>query len=170
MVSAELFSSSDSRVVRKCAHKQTSPCTPRQRRRIATRVTFSPTDELQEIPHINDISDEEIKDVWMSADELQTIRRQCATIVKFMDMDTAIRHGVCLRGLEQNTPSYVAVQTEIRRQLYDAVFAIQQFQYTTGISVHELLVETCQKFSAESVIQAHIVGLNDAISAHSILE
>lgn len=143
---------------------------PRQRRRTLARVTFSSTDELQEIPHINDLSDEEVKDVWMSREELQTIRRQCATIVKFMDMDSAIRHGVCLRGLEQNTPSYVELQVAIRRQLYDAVYAIQQFQDTTGVAVPDLLSETCQKYSRESVIQAQIVGHNDAMFVLSTLE
>ena len=145
----------------------TSRVSPRQRRRTLARVTFSSTDELQEIPHINDLSDEEVKDVWMSREELQTIRRQCATIVKFMDMDSAIRHGVCLRGLEQNTPSYVELQVGIRRQLYDAVYAIQQFQETTGVLVPDLLAETCQKYSKESVIQAQIVGHNDAMFVQS---
>lgn len=143
---------------------------PRQRRRKVANVTFSSTDELQEIPHINDLSEDEIKDVWMTREELQAIRRQCATIVKFMDMDSAIRHGVCLRGLEQNTPSYVELQVGIRRQLYDAVYAIQQFQETTGVAVPELLAETCQKYSRESVIQAQIVGHNDAMFVKSTLE
>lgn len=142
----------------------------RHRRRKSVNVTFSPTDELQEIPHINDLSDEEVADVWMTREELQAIRRQCATIVKFMDMDSAVKHGVCLRGLEQNTPSYVAVQVEIRQQLYDAVYAIQEFQLTTGMVVMDLLAETCQKFSYESVQQAHVVGLNDAMYVQSTLD
>lgn len=154
---------SNAEVVRPCG-------SPRQRRRTVASVTFSSTDELQEIPHINDLSESEIRDVWMTREELQTIRRQCATIVKFMDMDSASRHGVCLRGLEQNTPSYVELQVEIRQQLYDAVFAIQQFQDTTGVAVPELLAETCQKYSAESVIQAQIVGHNDAIFVQSMRE
>jgi hypothetical protein len=132
-------------------------------------VTFSPTDELQEIPHINDLSDEEVSDVWMTRTELQAIRRQCATIVKFMDMESAVKHGVCLRGLEQNTPSYVAVQVGIRQQLYDALCAIQQFQVTTGMMVADLLSETCQEFSHDSVMQAHMVGLNDALYVQSTL-
>lgn len=143
---------------------------PRRRRRKNATVTFSATDELQEIPHINDLSDEEVSSVWMTREELQAIRRQCATIVKFMDMDSAAQHGVCLRGLEQNTPNYVAIQVEIRRQLYDAVHAIQDFQYSTGMQLPDMLAESCQKFSHDSVIQAQIVGMNDASYVQSMLK
>jgi hypothetical protein len=127
-------------------------------------VTFAPTDELQEIPHLRDLSDEEIANVWMTAGELHAIRRQCSTIVKFIDsaiMDTTATHGVCLRGLEQNTPSYVSIQMAVRAQLYDAVFFIQHFQQHAGVAVPNLIAETCQKFSSKSVAQAHAVGLND---------
>jgi hypothetical protein len=140
---------------------------PSQRRSKDRIVQFSRTDELQEIPHINDLSEEEVSGVWMSRAELQAIRRQCATIVRFVDADSATKHGVCLRGLEQNTPSYVAVQVGIRQQLYDAVYAIQQFQVSTGMMVTDLLSDACRKFSQESVIQAQIVGLNDATYVQS---
>lgn len=147
--------------------KRYSP--PLRRRRKPLSVTFSPTDELQEIPHINDLSDEEVASVWMTRDELSGIRRQCATIVKFMDsaMDTAAKNGVCIRGLEQNTPTYVEMQMGIRGQIYDAVYAIQQFQLTTMVAVPDLIAETCQKLSTESIAQAHAVGINDQLYVES---
>ena len=146
-----------------------SKSNPMRTQRKYKTVTFSPTDELQEIPHINDLSDEEVSDVWMTRAELQGLRRQCAAIVKFIDMESAVQHGVCLRGLEQNTPAYVAVQVTIRSKLYDAVYAIQHFQLTTGTVVTDLLSETCQQLSHDSVLQAQIVGMLDAIDVQSTL-
>lgn len=103
-------------------------CDSERRRQRKKKVTFSSTDEFQEIPHIADLTNDEISSVWMTGEELSAIRRQCAVIIKFMETskeDFMIPDDICLRGLEQNTLSYITCQMQKRRHLYDALRAVQ---------------------------------------------
>jgi hypothetical protein len=126
-------------------------------------VRFAHDDEVFEIPHLNDLSEDVISNVWMSREELSSLRRQCASIVTVMvDVETAAKHGVCLRGLEQNTPGYVVRQMAIRNQIYDTINAIQEYQEITGTAVPELIAKACLRFSAASAATAYDVGMNDA--------
>lgn len=130
-------------------------------------VRFDDYDYEHEIPHINDLSEEEIDAVWLSRDEHEAIRTKCKNILMFVnDEMTCNEYGICFRGLDQNTPEYIEQKAATYRYIYDSLHAIQQFQKTTGVSVSdEMIAETCQKLSAASTAAAHRRGMNDATSA-----
>lgn len=129
------------------------------------RISFAANDQFFEIPHINDLTKAEIQSVWISRSELKNIRQKCAVIVKVMDTESAAKNGVCFRGLDQNTPTYVAETMALRRQLYDAVHAIQAFQFSTGFIIPDLMAESCQKISEQSTSLARWFGIMDESNA-----
>ena len=69
-------------------------------------VQFSDYDDIFEIPHINNMSREEIQDCWMTDQDFKNIRLECRHAVKAFD--NALKHthlpeGYYLRGLDQQT-------------------------------------------------------------------
>lgn len=92
-------------------------------------VRFSPYDEVIEIPHINDLSDDEINDVWMSRKELTSIRRRAKSLIKLMDLGSVHMNGLHLRGLDQNTPTYTRKREAVQQLLHDTVHQIQYFRH-----------------------------------------
>jgi hypothetical protein len=131
------------------------------------RVRFSPYDEILEIPHVNDLSQEEVDDVWMSRDGLQLIQTHCRSKVKMMEeMPNELDAIWCVRGLEQHTSRHSQNRTRTKLQIYNAVFELHKFQATQGLMVEELTAELCQKYSANSVLAAYKVGISDAKAAH----
>jgi hypothetical protein len=127
-------------------------------------VTFAPVDEVVEIPHINEMSEAVVKQVYMSRKELKDIRKDCKTLVRMMD--EGIIKGFCQRGLDQHTPAYTEKHQVIRQQIYDAVSAVQMFETKTGKCAQELLSKLCQKLSEKSTETARIAALSDALDVH----
>jgi hypothetical protein len=128
------------------------------------RITFADYDMIFEIPHINDMSSQEIQDQWMSAEDLRNIRKDCIGTVKEMN-DGEPPEGVFLRGLDQHTMKYKARKEEIDRQVYDAVFRIQEFQRLSGVDASEVMANLCTKYSEPSVVAAHTAAISDIFSS-----
>jgi hypothetical protein len=128
-------------------------------------VRFAQFDEVFEIPHINDLSDEELDGVWMSPKELRSIRRGCKLTILSFEGQTTEWNDIAMRGLEQHTIEYSRTRKATRQQLYKAVFEIQSFQTFQGVSVPELIAKMSQKCSSSSVVAAHGTGISDAFDA-----
>jgi hypothetical protein len=131
-------------------------------RRSGRRLRFSPYDEVFEIPHINDLSEEEVDGVWMSQDEIKAVRRNAKCMVALMDKGDNHMEGLEVRGLDQNTPSYARRREAILKLVYQAVNRIQTYQEANGVQVPELMAELCQKISSSSVAAAQKLGMLDA--------
>jgi hypothetical protein len=129
-------------------------------------VHFATYEEVLEIPHINDLSDEEVDGVWMTEDELRSIRRRCLDMVKMMDKDEekAIQKISCTRGLYEHTRQYIEKRNRTRGKVYVAVLSVQYHHDATGEYDAELLGEISRKYSAVSVLQAQVVALRDAVA------
>eukprot|EP00980_Cylindrotheca_fusiformis_P016004 scaffold4703_cov108-Cylindrotheca_fusiformis.AAC.12 len=136
---------------------------PPQERR---NVTFATFDDVCEIPHIDDLSDEEINDVWMSAEDGAKIRKECQSIVLMMNKNSEKLTGVEIRGLEQHGVAHTEQRRAIQNLLYDAVDRIQSFQAEKGVDISHLIAEVCQKISAMPILAARRVATQDAIAAY----
>jgi hypothetical protein len=134
-------------------------------RRSGRRLRFSTYDEVFEIPHINDLSEEEVDGVWMSQNELNSVRRNAKCMVALMDKGDTLMEGLDVRGLDQNTPSYARRREAILKLVYQAVFRIQSYQNANGIKVPELMAELCQKVTSSSVAAAQKLAMLDAAAA-----
>jgi hypothetical protein len=127
-------------------------------------VRFATCDEVFEIPHINELSQEEIDAVYMSYEEGRAIRRTCSLLCKVFanGIQEAQIAGECVRGLEAHIPQYIQRTYTIRQQLYDAIHEIQYFEDKTGLDMSDMIADTCQKHSRPLVTEAMQCGLLDA--------
>lgn len=128
------------------------------------RLRFTAYDEVLEIPHINDLSAEEVEAVWMHPDEFTRIRRECLGAVGDIGEDK-VSDGFLLRGLDQHTNRYKQTRDFIGRQVYDAVLSVQEFERANGLDCSELMAKLSQKYSEPSVIAAQSAALSDLFSS-----
>lgn len=127
-------------------------------------VSFSLIDDVTEITHLNDMSEEEIESRWISDQELATIRQACMRLVTLMNLC----HDKKERGLDQHTFSEQARKKHMRRKLYKAVSTIQEYQMNNQVWIPDILSGVCQKYSAACELEAHVVGLRDEVEIYSI--
>lgn len=130
-------------------------------------VDFAPYDEVFEIPHIDDLLDDEIDNVWMTPEDGSKIREECKSIVVMMNDESENLKDVETRGLEQHAMAYTEQRRAIKHLLYEAVDRIQNFQVEKGVEVSHLIAELCQKISATSVTAAQLTARHDLIAAYA---
>lgn len=138
--------------------------TSQQRR----NVHFADHDSVVEIPHINDMTDEEVEGQYMSQNELQAIREQCKVYVRMIDEGLHMRKGkakFCTRGLDQHIKAYTSQAQEVRDCIYDSVFSVQSLQATADSDLSELIAKVSRRLSIVSVQQAYTIAEFDARSA-----
>jgi hypothetical protein len=116
-----------------------------------------------EIPHINDLSPEEIFDCWMTPEESQSIREECLGTVA--ENDKKMTDGMLLRGLDQHTNRYKEARDFISRQVYDAIFSVQEFEQENGVDCSELMAQLSAKYSAPATIAAQSAAISDLFSS-----
>ena len=116
-----------------------------------------------EIPHIRDLTQEEISSVWMNDEEFRSIRRECLGTVGDLG-DAKVSDGFLLRGLDQHTCRYKNARDFIGRQVYDAVLSVQEFEKANGIDCSELMAQMSIKYSEPSVVAAQSAAISDIFS------
>jgi hypothetical protein len=157
-----------------CSSEPTSRSQRRSRRRERERtkkreetkksVRFNRYDEVFDIPHIKDLSKQEILDVWMTNEDIRDIQTECIGAVSMVGKGS-VSNGFLLRGLDQHTLKYKEERDVIKDQVYDAVFSIQEFQRVTGTDVSELICAMCEKRSEAAVVAAQIAAISDVFSS-----
>jgi hypothetical protein len=152
------------RVVQKA--QQPAPQPPEPRR----RLRFAKSDQVIEIPHIDDLSDEEVRDVWLSPQEFKAIRKRAIDAVAFIESmgGEAFPPGLCIRGLDQNTHEYSKKRQALQDLLYEVIRRIQPFKKTKQEGdgerdvIDNLIAEMCIKYTSASVAAAARNGELDA--------
>ena len=87
------------------------------------KLTFNEHVRSKDIPHINDMSSDEISDVYMTPNDFKRIRNECLQLVQQKDFT---KDGYLLRGLDKQTNSYQSRRDDIHYQVQDTVFLIQE--------------------------------------------
>ena len=155
---------------RKTIKKTTTTPAPKK---IKKNLRFAKYDEVYEIEHINDMSDDEIDSCYMSPEESKAIRLECRNLVEKLNADP---YGMFLndqgfehipkrsiyRGLEKHCKKVASKTTEIQNEMYDIVFALQELQYQQGQDYTELIAKRCSKITKQARIDARISGIHDA--------
>mmetsp|Transcript_3017 Transcript_3017/g.7094 ORF Transcript_3017/g.7094 Transcript_3017/m.7094 type:complete len:169 (+) Transcript_3017:62-568(+) len=140
---------------------------PLPREQAERHVRFSPNDRIFEIPHLNDISDDEVDDVWMSPEDFKAIQRECKAIVLMIQHKHSLLKNIEIRGLEHHTPSEKEETEGLQDLLYDTVDRLMTFVDDTSMDVSELLAEMCMKISACSEAKARQIALQDEENARA---
>lgn len=133
-------------------------------------VQFSDENQIHEIPHIDDLSDEEIEGVWMSPDDFKDIRRECQKIIMIIEHDSNLLNGmgIELRGLEHHMVKQRKHIEGIQDLLYDTVDRLMRFHDETSMDVGDMLAEMCQKISSRSEALARKIGIEDEAIAQKL--
>ena len=136
----------------------------RRRKKRRRRIRFAEYDDVMEIPHIDDLPPDEVKDVWIGHEEFQSIRRECVGLVALIDesLKTSKQIDFCVRGLDQHTPKYIEMREAIQQLMYETVARINQIQQADGNDYTEVLARLCQTCSSSSVTNAIAIGRTDA--------
>ena len=98
-------------------------------------VRFAKHDQVYEIPHLDDMLPSQIDDIWISQVQLEETKTNADTIITFIeqggpDMVSVmldLGDGTGIRGLEQQTPSYLRRKDAMLGLLYDAIGRLQPF-------------------------------------------
>ena len=121
-------------------------------------VRFSPFDEVMEVLHVNDMSDEEISQVWYSSKEMQAIRRKCRRTVDLMNRCETLTS----RGLEKHTEQILRQRSEIKSEIYEILLDTQHLQRLRGVVDPEQIAGLYKPYSDIAHLEAHMIGLSDA--------
>lgn len=139
-----------------------------QSKTLKKSVQFSPQNDIVEIPHINELSDEEIDAVWMRSEEFSAIRNECRRIIMAVEKGcNEALIGVELRGLDRHMLSQRKQKDAVRGILYRTVEKLQCFEDETGADVSDMLAEMCEKISSRAKEMAHKMALGDEVEANA---
>jgi hypothetical protein len=124
------------------------------------RVVFRQEVHCKLIPSAKDLDEAERHEIWMTADAFSKIARNCAKIVRMMDMN----NKYCSRGLESRTRQGVISKNLNRMKAIRTVLSEQ----SRGSSP-ELIARAYHAASSSSQIWACVVALKDQRTAESYI-
>lgn len=144
----------------------TSPLrlSPNQRRR-RRKVKFNKVVHNRRIPHLNDLSDQQIVATWIQPEDYLDIRERCiATVRKMMkgSLTEAELENECPRGLEGKTRDGSNVRREHKFESIAAVLDEQAIQWDENVLDEEAIMEVYTYFTIPCAQDAHEVALKDA--------
>jgi hypothetical protein len=128
------------------------------------RVRFASHEEVIEIRHVNDLTDEDIYNIWESRHNLKRIRKQCQLLVDMIEkQDYSFKgdlvYGHPIRGLEGYTTASNEKKKKLQNLMYETIHTIQA--YNQQMDVADLLAHLCSKFSSLSVQAALEIAKSD---------
>mmetsp|Transcript_40527 Transcript_40527/g.46661 ORF Transcript_40527/g.46661 Transcript_40527/m.46661 type:complete len:359 (-) Transcript_40527:34-1110(-) len=146
-----------------------------------SKLRFAKYDHIEYIPHLNDISQTEIKATWMNEDDYNRIRERSLRLVEMIEdpnkrypisNDTMIvnTHLICVRGLCDMTTQCVEARDLVQQQLQTAVFRLQSQQQQDnnrggqGADPAQALRQVSRKYSKKSTKAARFVGISDRVT------
>ena len=138
-------------------------------------IKFAPLDDVVEIPHINDFTEDEIERTWITSSEKRASRSEWKRIISIMDEAKEITActtseelmSICPRGLEAYTPQAALKRQMATRKAQDAVFQLQDYEKRTGKSVAKTMALLLRQNSATLQMEAQETALRDADAARS---
>lgn len=146
---------------------------PKSRRR-KRRVKFNKVVHNRRIPHLNDLSEEEVFATWIQPEEYLAIRSRCIVTAKKMmrglitqeDLDSG-KHEP--RGLEGKTKEGGNARREHKMDSIAAVLEEQTLQWNEDVFDEDAIRDVYSCFSIGCADDAHRAALQDAAAAHSYL-
>ena len=124
-------------------------------------VRFARHDRVRKIPHIDDLTDDEIDAVWMHPEDFKDIRKECKTIILVLEHDPDLVEGIEIRGLEQHMLHQKNQAQATQKLLYDTVHRLQKFADDSGMDVSDMIASMCNKISSEPEAYARQTALKD---------
>jgi hypothetical protein len=142
---------------------------PPLRTRTRKSVSWAPMALVYSIPHINDMSNEDIKTIWYAPKDYKAFKKECRESARILameglllDSNSPMTASFCVRGLEQIVDKQVGSLRRLRRKnMRCIVLEEQRGQLATGIYDPETYEELCSEISATAHRQAHMKAMQD---------
>jgi hypothetical protein len=116
-------------------------------------------DEVEEITHINDFSQEEVDSLWFSHEEQYAIKRACCSLVRRFNAGEVMGKEEML-GLEIQTEAFAERTDRLRQDVKNVVFSLQEAEHVTSLAVRtSLIADFYEKRCAKSALQARLSAL-----------
>jgi polyhydroxyalkanoate synthesis regulator phasin len=134
-------------------------------------VQFAPTNEFFDIPHLNDMTDEDIANIWYEAGDYNEIKASYQlVIIKMETGEFREDEEQTCRGLEYRTQDGAWTRYENKRDAYNAVLDEQDRQWKVDKDDHEKISTVYRNHSKKCADAAADRGSSDAKEAREICE
>jgi hypothetical protein len=149
------------------SHPPTSTRPDCQQRR---RVTFDPLAKVERVLHIDEYTDDETEDTWISPKEFENIRDEIQKLVAIVNNGGQLEENddTTMRGLEYRTISGGRLRYKNKRQARSAVLDEQDRQWETEADDPEYLSMLYYGMSYKIAIEAKERGQKDELIANEI--
>jgi hypothetical protein len=129
-------------------------------------VSFALWEDIVEIAHLSELSEDEIEGSWISKEQLWGIRKEALSIISLLDcgIDIFEEDDICVRGLARYTEEHSLKRNERRRSIYKAISDLQD-EESNEDTLAEKIAECHQSLSLEAKTDAYEFALNDAKEA-----
>lgn len=148
--------------------RQTSPAGLEKTGPLAAKsVSFSSNVDVQEVPHLVDMSAEDNALTWYSKDECRVIKETVIAIIRSM-VEDRLEKDECTRGLEHRTPEASRQRKQNKRHAFKIVWDAQESQWEDGKTDGEAIAILYQMETFKSKEKARTWGIHDEKAAKSI--
>jgi hypothetical protein len=129
-------------------------------------VSFSSNVYVQEVPHLVEMTDEDLALVWYSKEECNDMKETVVALTRSM-IEDRVEKGECTRGVEHKTPDASRQRKLNRRNALLIVCNAQASQWADGRADGEAIAILYQMETFKSREQARTWGIHDEKSVKS---
>lgn len=147
---------------------------PKGRKRRRRKIKFNKVVHNRRIPHLNDLTNEEVTATWIQPQDYLEIRSRCVATVKKMmrggltkeDCDSG-KH--CPRGLEAKTKNGSSTRREHKLDSIAAVIEEQTLQWNEDVDDDVAIMEVYSIYTLPCAVYAREAAEEDALEAKAYL-
>jgi hypothetical protein len=148
-----------------------SSCCKKERSVTATprHIQFAETNQFFDIPHLNDMTDEDVANIWYEAEDYNEIKASYQlVIIKMEAAEFREDEEQTCRGLEYRTQEGAWTRYENKRDAYNAVLDEQDRQWKVDKDDHQKISSIYRQHSQKCADAAADRGAADAKEARDI--
>jgi hypothetical protein len=113
--------------------------------------------------HLDNYTDEEIRDCWFNQEEMRRIKQELRRTIIMIDKNLKLdEKKYCIRGTEGSTKRRKQSRLLNRMDAVEAVFNEQKIQYKWGVWDDCKVAKVYSKASHTSKMEATMIGASDA--------
>jgi len=128
---------------------------------LSKHIQFADENHVRDIPHLDEVPEEEIEATWYSAKEYSEIKQSYQSTIFMMESGEKIADDQTTRGLEYRTQEGAWARYENKRDAYNAVLDEQDRQWKVDQDDFEKLREIYLEHSTKCAQAAVVRALQD---------
>jgi hypothetical protein len=149
------------------ALRQTDPAVEKKAPVKTKSVSFSSEVYVQEVPHLVDMTDEDLASIWYSKQECKDMKETIVALIISI-VEDRVEKGECTRGVEHRTPEASRQRKQNKRNALQIVCDTQLSQWADGRADVEAMAILYQMETFESKEKARTWGIHDEKFAKSV--